>query len=182
MNLEDLRPRVFLLGPHGSGKGRLGRALGAHGYFHISVGALGRLARRRQFVSDVPMRLQLLMSRHEPGTPLAGQAVDHLVDHVRSRQRVVVDGFPGSTDHLAVLGDLELWSFVYVYTPKVIREARLMHRAEKTVRKWTPGGLSARDLALPHLCREIRERTTLHVFNNAAHQIEHESILTTLRA
>ena len=182
MNLGALRSHVFLLGPHGCGKGTLGRALGAHGYEHISVGALGRLARKRQFVGNVPMKLQLLMLRHVPGTPLAGPAVDHLVEHVRSCGRVVVDGFPGSIDHLAALGDLQLWSFVYVYAPKATRETRLIERAERTSRNWTPGGHSERDLALPALCRDLRARTTLHVFNNAPARLEHESVLMPLQA
>jgi hypothetical protein len=146
------------------------------------VGALGRLARKRQFVSNVPMKLQLLMLRHVPGTPLAGQVVEHLVEHVRSCSRVVVDGFPGSIEHLAALGDLEQWSFVYVYAPKTEREKRLTERAQRTSRNWTAGGHSERDLALPALWRDLRARTTLHVFNNTPTRLEHESVLTPLAA
>ncbi len=37
---------VFLLGPHGCGKSTIGRHLAAQGYAHISIGLIGRLARR----------------------------------------------------------------------------------------------------------------------------------------
>ncbi|MFP3637492.1 hypothetical protein [Paraburkholderia sp. SIMBA_054] len=161
-------PRTFLIGPHGSGKSSLGRAMTAQGYKHLSIGTLARLVKRHRRPADIPGKLLFELARHEPGTPLAPRAVDRLVEYITTLPRVVVDGFPATREHLAALGDLSEWSFVYVYTPRQVRETRLVARAETTPRGWTPGGKSERDLALPPLCGALRESKSLSFFDNSA--------------
>ena len=168
MNTPIFGDRTCLLGPHGSGKSSLGRALIAHGYEHIDVGAVSRLARRNLIPSNIPGRLRILLTRHVPGTPLDPLTVKELLEHIRSRPRIVVNGFPASVEHLDAIGALDELSFVYVHTPRPEREARLILRAQTTPRGWQPGGRSERDLALPNLCRSLRERGTLRFFSNSA--------------
>lgn len=175
MNAALLGNRICLLGPHGSGKSSVGRALIAHGYEHISIGAVARLARRNLNPSNIPGRLRIVLARHRPGSPLDPLAVSELLDHIRSRPRIVVDGFPASVEHLAAIGALDELIFVYVYTPRPAREARLIVRAQTTPRGWQPGGRSERDIALPALCRALRERGNLRFFNNAASPLKLES-------
>lgn len=167
MTTRPIGPRVFLIGPHGSGKSSIGRSLTHHGYQHISIGALRRLALRNKIPADIPARLLFLMARHVPGTPLPEPAVALLIDHMQRCPRIVVDGFPATVAHLAALGDLSEWSFVYAYAPRAARQSRLLARAETTPRGWVPGRTSERDLALPALCRELRVRTDLAFFNNS---------------
>ncbi|MBN3760951.1 hypothetical protein [Burkholderia sp. Ac-20365] len=167
MNPPRFGPRTFLIGPHGSGKSSLGRALAQHGYEHLSIGTLARLIKRKRRPSDIPGRLILELARHEPGTPLAPRAATVLIEFLRQRPRIAVDGFPATAEHLQLLGDLADWSFVYVHTPRQNRETRLIARAETTPRGWTPGRKSERDLALPALCQALRGRTRLHFFDNA---------------
>lgn len=152
---------VFLLGPHGCGKSTIGRHLAAQGYAHISIGLIGRLARRGARPADIPLRLLQVMSRHVPGDPLDPRAAIELLDHARSLEKVVIDGFPAHIEHLALLHDIDRWQFVYVLTPRQIREQRLMARAETTNRGWTPGLKSARDGLLPALCWHLRSKGKL---------------------
>jgi adenylate kinase family enzyme len=174
MNAALFGDRICLLGPHGAGKSSVGRALMAHGYEHINIGAVARLARRNLNPSNIPGRLRIVLARHVPGSPLDALAVSELLDHIRSRPRIVVDGFPASVEHLAVIGALDELSFVYAYTPRRVREARLIERAQTTARGWQPGGRSERDIALPALCWALRERGHLRFFNNTASPLKLE--------
>lgn len=174
MNTALFGDRVCLLGPHGSGKSSVGRALIAHGYEHISIGTVARLARRNLNPSNIPGRLRILLARHVPGSPLDPLTVSELLDHIRRRPRIVVDGFPATVEHLAAIGALEELRFVYVYTPRQAREARLIVRAQTTPRGWQPGGRSQRDIALPTLCGALRERGNLRFFNNTASPLKLE--------
>lgn len=167
MNAAVLRSRTFLIGPHGAGKSSIGRELAQHGYQHFSVGTVARLVQRRRCPSDIPGRLRLALASHEPGTPLGARAVNELIAFLKQQDRIVVDGFPATTAHLAALNELDDWSVVYVHTPRQQREERLTHRAETTLRKWVPGRKSERDLALPDLCRSLRDAGRLSFFDNS---------------
>ncbi len=160
--------RVLLLGPHGSGKSSLGRYLAQQGYEHLSVGTLARIARRGTIPSNVPLRLIMLLARHSPGQPLEAMAAKMLVEYANTRSKVVIDGFPGTAEHVQLLPDLASWDFVYVWTPRQLRHERLVIRSELTARKWNPGGRSARDHLLPMLCKEVRARTRLRFYCNRA--------------
>lgn len=157
---------VFLLGPHGCGKSTIGRQLGEQGYVHLSIGLIGRLARRGARPADVPLRLLQLMSRHVPGTPLDSRAAIALIDYAKSLDKVVIDGFPAQVDHLALLDVSDRWQFVYVLVPRQIRERRLLARAETSKRGWTPGLKSERDELLPALCRHLRSQGKLLLHSN----------------
>jgi adenylate kinase family enzyme len=152
---------VFLLGPHGCGKSTIGRNLAAQGYIHLSIGLIGRLARRGARPADIPVRLLQVMARHVPGEALDPRAATEILDYARSLEKVVIDGFPAHVEHLALLNDIERWQFVYVLTPRQIREQRLKARAETTKRGWTPGLKSARDGLLPALCWHLRSKGQL---------------------
>ncbi|PNE59643.1 hypothetical protein A8H39_00395 [Paraburkholderia fungorum] len=152
---------VFLLGPHGCGKSTIGRNLAAQGYVHLSIGLIGRLARRGSRPADIPVRLLQVMARHVPGEALDARAASVILDYARSLEKVVIDGFPAHVEHLALLNDIERWRFVYVLTPRQIREERLIKRAEDTKRGWTPGLKSARDGLLPALCWHLRSKGQL---------------------
>lgn len=168
-SLAQQGTHLFLLGPHGCGKSTWGKVLATQGYVHLSVGQIARLARRRQRPSDIPTRLVLLLSRHVPGHPMEESAARELLDHARSLDRVVIDGFPGDVGHLALIDDIDRWGFVYLRTPRELREERLLARAQQSRRNWTPGGRSARDEALPALCRALREaRRLVSVSNDAS--------------
>lgn len=154
-------PRICLLGPHGSGKSAIGRHLVAQGYAHLSVGLIGRLARRRVPVADIPLSLLQVMARHTPGEALVPGAAVELLRYARTLPKVVIDGFPGHVEHLPLLDDIEQWQFVYILTPRQIREHRLVLRAATTRRGWTAGGKSPRDALLPELCRHLRSEGRL---------------------
>ena len=165
--IESLGTHVFLLGPHGCGKSTVGRRLTARGYIHLSVGLIGRLARRGARPADIPLRLLQVMARHVPGEALNPQAATEILDYARSLDKVVIDGFPANIEHLALLDDIERWEFVYVLTPRQIREQRLLARADTTKRAWTPGLKSSRDELLPDLCRHLRSQRQLSQLSNA---------------
>lgn len=147
-------PLLCLLGRHGSGKSTIGAALQAFGYQHLSVGALRRVAQSNQFPSDVPAGLVSAMRRERPGAPLTPLAARRLVEHANSVGQLVLDGFPSSPDHLALLPPDTV--FCVVWTPALLREARLHARAASSKRLWTPGLASAREDALPDLIRQVR--------------------------
>ncbi|WP_150609294.1 MULTISPECIES: AAA family ATPase [Pandoraea] len=160
MNM-NVGSHVFLLGPHGCGKSTIGRHLAAQGYVHLSIGLIGRLARRGARPADLPVRVLQVMARHVPGEALDPRAATEILDYARSLDRVVIDGFPAHVEHLALLNDIERWKFVYVLTPRQIREQRLRARAETTKRGWSPGLKSVRDSLLPSLCWHLRSNGQL---------------------
>lgn len=142
---------LCLLGRHGSGKSTLGGALVRHGYTHISVGMLRRLAMSYQFPSDVPPSLMVAMRRARGGEPLAVDIASKLIKHASSFPRCVIDGFPASVEHLDLLPRSA--TLALVWTPKRERERRLFERAEQTQRQWVPGRGSAREESLSAVIR-----------------------------
>jgi hypothetical protein len=68
---------------------------------------------------------------------------------------MVLDGFPSSPDHLALLPSDTV--FCVVWTPLGLRKARLQGRASKSKRQWTPGLHSARESALPLVIHQARK-------------------------
>lgn len=145
---------VCLIGRHGSGKSTIGSRLAAHGYRHISVGLLRRLAQSRQYPSDVPAGLIAAMGRERPGTLLSLPTAKRLVVHACSTALAVLDGFPASPAQIELLPPDTI--FCVVWTPHAMRTERLESRAATTKRQWTPGRASERESALPHLIARVR--------------------------
>jgi hypothetical protein len=106
------------------------------------------------------------MARHVPGDALNPLAAREILDYARNLEKVVIDGFPAHVEHLALLNDIERWQFVYVLTPRQIREQRLKARAETSRRGWTPGLKSSRDCLLPALCWHLRSKGQLLRYSN----------------
>lgn len=145
---------LCLLGRHGSGKSTLGSALTAHGFVHLSVGMLRRLASAKQFPSDVPPSLMIAMGRAKPGAPLQHDIAERLIKHAAALPNCVIDGFPASVEHLDLLPPET--RFALVWTPKLERERRLIARAQQTQRQWTPGRGSAREESLASVLYAIQ--------------------------
>jgi adenylate kinase family enzyme len=148
-----MHPLVFLVGLHGSGKSTAGRQLAQyHGWHHISLGDLGRLARKGRRPNDVSLRLMVCMATFRPGTPLPEVTIQAIVSEVTKNAHVrpvVCDGFPASAEHIR---RLPAGSIVIELTcDPHVREHRLVARESQTLRKWTPGLPSLRDTALPDL-------------------------------
>ena len=156
---------LCLVGRHGSGKSTIGAALGAHGYKHLSVGLLRRLAGSNQYPADIPASLMLAFRRAQPGVALATDVSQKLLRYASSFDRCVLDGFPASTEHLALLPDLTIVGVVWA--PKSVREARLQQRSESTKRIWTPGQFSQREQSLAHLIRSARQTHRTFFISNA---------------
>ena len=133
-------PVLFLVGLHGSGKTTLGRLLkDRHGWRQLSVGDLGRLARRNKLPQGVSLRLMLTLAQATPGKHIDDAAVALLLAQIDAWRRdtpVAVDGFPSLPAHLLRTPDRA--GVVHVECARAICEPRLMLRSEKTQRKWTP--------------------------------------------
>lgn len=147
-------PLLCLLGRHGSGKSTIGALLAAAGHPHVSVGLLRRLAQARQFPSDIPPGLMLAMRRERAGAPLSPATAARLLQHVCAVPSAVLDGFPASPEHVAMLPPDAV--FCVVWTPSALRDTRLEDRSAKSKRQWTPGLTSARESALPSVLRIAR--------------------------
>lgn len=172
---------VCLLGRHGSGKSTIGADLVAHGYQHTSVGMLRRLAQAGQFPSDVPVALMMAMRRERAGTLMSASTARKLIDHASKAPNAILDGFPSSVEHLAMLPADTV--FCVVWAPMQIRTERLLHRGEITKRAWTPGLQSARESALPNLLRTLRQsRRCIFVVNDSARAVAVEEFLRKMAA
>ena len=162
------RPVLFLVGTHGSGKTTLGRALkDHHGWRHLSVGDLGRLGRRGKLPREVSLRLMLAIAHSKPGQhidPATATLLLAQVDAWRRDAPVVVDGFPSLPDHLVRMPKRS--GIVHVRCAESIREPRLLLRSEVTMRRWTPGIHSARDLALDEFASQARKRPSFTEVGN----------------
>lgn len=158
-------PLVCLLGRHGSGKSTIGAGLTEYGWTHLSVGLLRRLAQSGQFPSDVPPALIVAMRRERAGTPLSPLTAKRLVEHACAVPNMVLDGFPSSLEHLALLPPDTL--FCIVWTPRLQRDARLQDRAATTKRQWTPGLPSVREAALSTVIRAARKTGRCLFLRNA---------------
>jgi len=154
--MRNLKRRIALIGPHGSGKSTIGQQYSDLGYRHINIGFLARLARRSLFPSDIPLRLMFELRKHQPGTILGKNIVLELVKWIDNNDLVVIDGFPSHPSHLHLITDIDQWQFKYILCPRSIREQRLKNRSQSSSRKWTPGLPSARDLALVDLIKSLK--------------------------
>ncbi|WP_454906758.1 AAA family ATPase [Variovorax gossypii] len=161
-------PVLFLVGLHGSGKTTLGRLLrDRHGWRQLSVGDLGRLARRNKLPQGVSLRLMLTLAQATPGKHIDDAAVALLLAQIDAWRRdtpVAVDGFPSLPAHLSRTPDRA--GVVHVECARAICEPRLMLRSEQTQRKWTPGLASARDLALADLVSHAGTKPYFCKINN----------------
>lgn len=144
-----------LIGRHGSGKSTIGRQLRAHGFRHISVGVLRRLAQNGTFPSDVPFSLMMMLKRVRAGQPLPDDVAAKLLGYAHETKHCVIDGFPACPRHIDMLpADSPI---VYVWAPKPLLETRLAERAQNTVRAWTPGRHSEREAMLAEVAMRARQ-------------------------
>lgn len=156
-----INPCFFLLGLHGAGKTTLGRYLqDKHGWQHISLGDLGRLARSRRLPREFSVRLMGALGAQIPGARLSTKLVDALLDdiqRIRMVRPVSVDGFPCEPYHLS---RLPLGSrVVHLHVAEELRLARLEHRSSTTVRQWsTHSSPAPRDRDLPLILEALRGR------------------------
>lgn len=157
-------PIVCLIGRHGSGKSTVGKAMKAHGYHHISVGTLRRLAANNQYPSDVPYPLMAMLRRSPAGRPLLDETVAKLLAHAHEFRNCVIDGFPASCSHVDMLPKDSVLG--YVWAPKLSLGDRLTLRATQTVRQWTPGRASAREEQLAGVASYARQSRRLILLAN----------------
>ena len=148
-----MHPVVFLVGLHGSGKSSIGRHLvQKHQWRHISLGDIGRLARKGMRPSDVSLRLMSCLASYRPGEEMPARTCKTIASEVTMHSHaspVVCDGFPVALDQIRFL---PLGSkLIGVECSDVVREERLFERASKTVRQWVPGNPSLRDQSLVSL-------------------------------
>lgn len=137
-----------------------------HGYSHLSVGLLRRLASAGQFPSDIPITLMMAMRRVRTGTPMSSDVAAKLIRHATSLPNCVIDGFPASLEHLDLLPADTVYGVVW--TPCMIRESRLNARSDSTKRIWTPGRHSEREQTLAALIARARGKgKTLFLPNRA---------------
>ena len=91
-----------------------------------------------------------------------------LLEHIKSilmTKPVSLDGFPSSSEHLALLPAKT--HFVVVECDGNTRTDRLIERGNKTVRKWIEGQSSQRDLLLDNVQQEIKnQELNFHQLNN----------------
>lgn len=163
-------PLICLIGRHGSGKSTIGSTMRRYGFVHFSIGALRRLARHNRFPSDVPFSLMARLKRLPAGEPLPVSLAEALIDHAMSFEKCVLDGFPASIEHLALLPRAVIIGVVWA--PRAVCEARLVKRASESVRQWTPGRESAREASLASVMWEARTRYPTVLIRNAAEASE----------
>ncbi len=116
------------------------------GYWHISIGALRRLAQKGMLPSDIPVRVLAMLRDADAGRPLPDSVAAAVIALAQTRPRVVLDGLPSSASHLPLLD--ASWRIISVSAPELVRLERLKARAGRSARAWAPGGVSARDLQL----------------------------------
>ncbi|WP_416047358.1 AAA family ATPase [Cupriavidus basilensis] len=138
--------RLCLIGPHGAGKSTIGRMLADDGYWHISIGALRRLAQKGMLPSDIPVRVLVMLRDVDAGRPLPDSVAAAVIALAQTRPRIVLDGLPSIPSHLPLLD--ASWRIIYVSAPERVRHERLRNRAGQSARAWLAGGTSARDLQL----------------------------------
>lgn len=160
MRIEPLHPCVFLIGLHGCGKTTVGDLLQMErGWRHISIGSLARLARKRRLPAEFSHQFMVRLSAYVPGLPLSPRMIESLTAEVQRHQSlapVSVDGFPASPDHVALLPEGSRLFFFDI--DEDTRQERLTKRAQETMRKWTPGLLSQRDLDVPFVVEAAKLR------------------------
>ena len=160
-------PCIFLVGLHGSGKTTLGRLLQSqHGWLHISMGNLGRLARSMRIPCEHSIRFMTALSKQAPGQALTVEVVAQLlseIERLRQSRPVSVDGFPSDPSHASLIPEKS--TVMHIMVDELERETRLIRRAEETVRQWNPGQLSLRDQMLPSVLGALPQ--VKHVHNMA---------------
>lgn len=172
---------VCLLGRHGSGKSTIGADLVAHGFQHTSVGTLRRLAQAAQFPIDVPAALMMAMRRERAGSAMSASTARKLIEHVTKAPRPILDGFPSTTEQVALLPADTV--FCVIWTPSDLRQERLEQRSATTKRLWTPGVHSEREAALPALIRALRQsRPCIFVTNEGTREAARSQIMEKLKA
>ena len=155
---------VFLLGRHGAGKSRVGAAMSAHGFMHLSTGMLRRLARSGNLPADIPVSLMLAMRRLQPGNPMPIDVAEKFLRHARRYPDCVIDGFPATPEHLDLLPDDA--TLCLLWTPADKREHRLRVRSDTSQRIWTPGRYSEREARLADVIRQARSRWKVQFVSN----------------
>ncbi|MGT2455686.1 AAA family ATPase [Cupriavidus basilensis] len=151
--------RLCLIGPHGAGKSTIGRMLAEAGYWHISIGALRRLAQRGMLPSDIPVRVLVMLRDTDARRPLPDSVAAAVIALAQMRRRVVLDGLPSTPSHLPLLD--ASWRIIYVSAPERVRHERLKVRAGLSARAWVAGGLSVRDLQLASVAECAGSRVEL---------------------
>lgn len=153
-----MHPIVFLVGLHGSGKSSIGRHLvRTRQWRHLSLGDIGRLARKNLRPSDVSLRLISCLAAHRPGETMPDQTCLAIANEVLAYSHaapVVCDGFPIDANQLnyVPIGS----KLILIQCSDDVRTQRLLERGVKTVRQWTPGNGSVRDDGLPFLLQAAR--------------------------
>lgn len=127
----------------------------AHGFRHISVGVLRRLAQNGTFPSDVPFSLMMMLKRVRAGQPLPDDVAAKVLGYAHETKHCVIDGFPACTRHIDMLPPDS--RIVYVWAPRPQLDKRLAERAQTTVRAWTPGRHSERDAMLSEVALRARK-------------------------
>lgn len=158
------RSPIFLIGLHGCGKSTVGQHLQErHGYLHISVGSLARLAKKRRLPVEFSHTFMVRLCAHLPGMPMSPRLIESLLAEISIHNQyrpVVVDGFPASVDHVKTLPAACV--VVNLSINESVRQERLIHRSQTTNRKWTPGMSSQRDDDLPEVVKAIQSRVDMH--------------------
>lgn len=155
---------VCLIGRHGGGKSTLGSMLRRHGFQHYSVGTMRRLARRGELPNDVPVSLMLALRRAPIDESLPEPVVKQILALASRFPHCVLDGFPASPAHIALLPSDAV--VLYIYSDKRTRLQRLASRAEQTQRNWHFDRTSSREAALAAVTGKLRADGRLTFIRN----------------
>jgi dephospho-CoA kinase len=178
MPLSQHTPRLLcFVGLHGVGKSTIAKAAARTACgIHISVGDLCRAARRGKVPEGWPVRLIAAFARHAPGSVLADETAELLLEFVsrivRKDYMVFIDGFPSSVGHIDVLESNDTlrgkFRIVMVECDDELRKARLLRRASETGRKWRQDmDATERDLGVAQVVDVAMQRSLLkHVRND----------------
>jgi hypothetical protein len=132
----------------------------SHGWAHLSLGDLGRMARMRKPHPYLSLRLMASLAGQIPGERLRPQVIDALLNQVqvlRERSPVIVDGFPSEPYHVTKLPSGA--KLMCLEVPEDVRLERLEFRTQTTARRWNPDmGPGLRDHQLPFLLQEHASR------------------------
>lgn len=158
---------IFLIGLHGTGKTTAGKYFYNHqGWYHISLGDLTRMARKRKILSDIPVSLATELMRHRPNEKMSERASNLLLNHlinINERKNLICDGFPSEKEHVYLLPKKS----IVIQLTCQHREERLKIRSESTERKWTEGTLSRRDTNLQDVVEAAKEQVRFFEVDNS---------------
>lgn len=158
---QRLQPCIFLLGLHGAGKTTLGRYMEAnHGWRHLSLGDLGRLARSRKLPREYSVRFMGHLASHPPGERLGRALIESMLSEINQHRQsrvMTIDGFPAEPYHMDLLPEGS--RVVNLILPEEVRQSRLDQRSQNTARKWTqPERPTGRDQDLPIILERYAAR------------------------